>query len=192
MSWQGAVLLLRAAVVASVLLALVAPARAAELDWQAPAPCPDTDELRFRVERAIGMPLSHAAELSFVVRARATERGYEASIDVLDATARRRTLSAAACPELVDMVTVTVALALGADVSLEPSETKHAASAPQLVSPAPAEPALVTLPTSLEATPSDATSPDEAQAPAHARWLPGLALWLLADSGSLPKAGGGL
>lgn len=172
----------------ALLLGIALPTRAAELDWQAPPPCPDSDEVRFRVERAIGMPLSHAAALRFIVHARRAERGYEASIDVQDARARRRTLSAAACPELVDMVTVTVALALGVDGSLPPDEPApasvqtSASSAPP--PPTVSAPAAAALPGAADT----ASSPREH---AGAAWSPGLALWLLADSGSLPQPGGG-
>ena len=44
------------------------PASAAELTASGPAACPDVAELSFRVERAIGMPLAHAAPLRFDVR----------------------------------------------------------------------------------------------------------------------------
>src|SRR5688572_25043418 len=90
---------------------------AAELDWRGPATCPDAAELRFRVERAIGMPLSHAAPLRFEVEAVPSPRGYVARVDVdsgPEPTIRQRELVAADCSRLADMVTVTVALALGA------------------------------------------------------------------------------
>lgn len=172
---------------------LATPAHAADLEWSAPAACPDSDEVRFRVERAIGMPLSHAAPLRFVVQAGATARGYAASIEVADARQRRRTLVAAACAELVDMVTVTVALALGADGSGAADE--WGAASPPVVAEAGTN--AVPISGSADRAASEARSPDSEPVGgdstlARTAWSPALALWLLGDSGSLPRPGGGI
>jgi hypothetical protein len=175
---------------------LAADARAAELDWRAPEPCPDIDELRFRVERAIGMPLRHAAPLRFVVNAEASGRGYTASIDVEpspDATARRRALAATECSELVDMITVAVALALGADAPVESADAPvETADAPVETAPA----ARVAAPPDGGAAPLDPTTDAAAEGDRAARsgapWSPALALWVLGDTGSLPRPGGGV
>jgi hypothetical protein len=69
--------------VAGLVLCLsAARASAAEMDWRAPASCPDAAELRFRVERALGMPLSHAAPLRFQVEVDRAARGYVAQVEV--------------------------------------------------------------------------------------------------------------
>src|SRR5688572_8584927 len=109
---------------------LASPASAAELDWRAPAACPDADELRFRIERAIGMPLRHAAALRFAIQAQAAQPGYTAHVDIAGTSGRRRTLAAAGCSELADMVTVSVALALGISGSFTADGAPPAAAPP--------------------------------------------------------------
>jgi hypothetical protein len=169
---------------------------AAEVDWRGPARCPDPDEVRFRIERAIGMPLSHAAPLRFDVRAQPVARGFMASIDVQASSGsrtRQRALVAADCGQLAEMVTVAVALALGAALddseqleesrldalqgadAAAPSESSSAAVRDADAAPAPRDGAE-------EIRPSEA---------AAAAWQPGVSFGLVADAGSLPKPGAG-
>jgi hypothetical protein len=172
------------------LMVQVTSASAAEVDWQAPAECPDVEELRFRVERTIGMPLSHAARLRFVARAAPSSGGYRAHVVIEGASgeARRRELTAPDCSALADLVTVTLALALGV-ADDEPLDAAAPAPAPPdtpLTAPRPSvEAALLGRDRAALAPASEA--PDDARA-----WRPGLSLWVLGDSGSLPRPGAGV
>ncbi|HTV18433.1 MAG TPA: hypothetical protein VMG12_07175 [Polyangiaceae bacterium] len=159
----------------SLVLGLAAArASAAEVEWRGPAACPDAEELRFRIERAIAMPLSHAAPLHFRIEAERSAEGYGARMDV-DAgprePTRRRVLTAPDCAQLADLVAVTAAIALGA------SESDEALAPADAAPPAPPAPVIVAAPASASSAPP---------------WSPELALWFLADAGSLPHAGTGL
>jgi hypothetical protein len=198
--WTARVGWFAIAVLGLASLLIPSGARAAEIEWRAPEHCPDADELRFRVERAIAMPLTHAAKLRFRVTAAPSGSGFAARIEVATGQAsgaRERVLTAAACNELADMVTVAVALALGAD----PNAIGAGAATPADTSPVTVtEVAANDGRSGLESASAAASdygpvgggSPiDTAEgAPAAQRpgdgWRPGLALWLLADSGSLP------
>lgn len=168
---------------------LAPPARAAELDWRAPAACPDADELRFRIERAIAMPLRHAAALRFVIEVQAAQPGYTAHVDIAGTSGRRRTLTAAGCSELADMVTVSVALALGVGGSFTADQ------APPAVAPPPAGQSRTPQHTRAEASatamqqPAADAIPSGDEPRAAAGWSPGFSLWLLGDTGSLPQPG---
>jgi hypothetical protein len=52
----------------SAIAAWPEPAWAAEITWDAPAGCPERDAVRWRVEEALGMPLSRAAALKFAAK----------------------------------------------------------------------------------------------------------------------------
>jgi hypothetical protein len=198
----------RFACCASLTLALlVAPtgaARAAEVDWRAPARCPDAEEVRFRMERAIGMPLAHAAPLRFTVTAEARGARYLASVEVTpspDAAEHRRELTASSCTELVDVVTIAVALALGhADAApgadAAPDLTATARPGPGLARAAavgarsePSPPAPAPQP---NGSALDTAEHGMQSGGTRARWSPGIGVWLLGDSGSLPEPGLGL
>jgi hypothetical protein len=193
-----------------MVLGLVATgASAAEVEWRAPAACPDAEELRFRIERAIGMPLSHAAPLRFQIEAERSAEGYGARMDV-DAgprePPRRRVLVASDCSQLTDLVAVTAAIALGASDpgeglspagSAAPSEpadaVSHAAAAsPAITSSADGAGASAPL---IAGSSSGATPADElglaALESSSPPWSPELSLWFLADAGSLPHTGAG-
>jgi len=192
-----------------VLGLLATSASAAEVEWRGPAACPDAEELRFRIERAIGMPLSHAAPLRFQIDAERSAEGYRARMDV-DAgprePPRRRVLTASVCSQLTDLVAVTAAIALGASdpgEGLSPaagasptgpgSPATASSSASELASAADragASAPLVGASSSSGATPADelgAAALESSSPP----WLPELSLGFLADAGSLPHVGAG-
>jgi hypothetical protein len=202
---------------ALLLMPLYVPSRAdaAELDWRGPETCPDAEEVRFRIERAIGMPLSHAADLRFEVRAEASPRGYAARIQVDEGpgTARReRALAAVDCTRLADMVAVAVALALGADADAgspvgtagaaagaggagEPLGSQSGAdgSVNGAASSGAAQAGQGVLGKSDMATGAEATqSGADAAAPSPRSLWPALSVWFLADTGSLPQPGFGV
>ncbi|HTV20150.1 MAG TPA: hypothetical protein VMG12_15810 [Polyangiaceae bacterium] len=204
----------RGGLVVGVLLSLARTGAAAEVDWRGPEHCPDSDDVRFRIERAIGMPLSHAAPLRFDVRAQHAARGFVASIDVhpsSGAATRQRELAAAECGQLADMVTVAVALALGADVDFEPDGVADAH--PKAASSN--EPAESTTVASDAGASVGAMSPavtgraheaaadgardggivdavaTSAAAGSALRWQPGVSLGFVGDAGSLPNPGVG-
>jgi hypothetical protein len=174
---------------------LAAPARAAEVDWRAPDPCPDAAELRFSIERTIGMPLSHALPLHFDVQAERSAEGYVARMDVAGAppeAPRRRVLVASDCSRLADLVAVTAAIALGEDAA-----TGDAEAAPGFTHTEGARSEAASLPLVTEALPhgvADQPEVDElasSSEPAPA-WSPAFSLWFLADAGSLEGPGAGL
>jgi hypothetical protein len=184
-----------------LVLLRVSAASAAEIDWRAPAECPDAEELRFRVERAIGMPLSHAARLHFEARAVPSARGYDARvvIETETGTTRARELTAPDCAGLADMVTVTLALALGAsDVALDGSDAGGLAAmaatrdVAKEAGPA-AEPSVPAVVASASPAGDAAAQGDASPASgATSSWWPALSLWLLGDGGSLPRPGVGV
>lgn len=194
--WRAAAL-----VGAALVAGLAAPgvAQAAELSAHGPAACPDVAELTFRVERAISMPLGHAAPLRFAVRFEAEAAGYAAQLEVAGGQsvewAAARRFSAADCSRLGDAVGLAIALALGAQASLDPA----AADAPVAPAAVVQSPALTSQPESARpvldapAAPGlrDEPMPALADSP-EPTLLPVLAAALIADSGSLPAAGLGL
>jgi hypothetical protein len=177
-------------------------ASAAELDWRGPAVCPDAAELRFRIERAIGMPLSHAAPLRFQVRVEPSARGYVARVEVeagQGSTPRRRELAAADCSRLADMLTVMVALALGegtAQTAVGENGAPEGSGADSTPAAAPVQAEGNRKHTALGAGSASSTELNERSAPPAARsaspWWPALSLWFLGDTGSLPRPGTGL
>jgi hypothetical protein len=93
-----------------VVVAQAAAARADDFVWQAPASCPDADEVRARIEHRLGMPVDgsvHGIEVAIAV-----ERGqYVAHIDTRSVTVANgpRVLTSPHCDELTDAVAVIVA-----------------------------------------------------------------------------------
>jgi hypothetical protein len=192
------------------LMGLCRSGAAAEVDWRAPESCPDPDEVRFRVERTIGMPLSHAAPLHIDVHAQRTPRGFTASIQIEegsgDAT-RQRALAAAECGQLADMVAMAVALALGAgvgdDAAAEAAEaggtagTQPTEGADRTELPPDATAIAASLAARVASTGSAASTRRDAVTDAgasrsiessRAPWRLGGSLGLSGDSGSLPAA----
>ena len=171
------------------------PASAAELTASGPAACPDVAELSFRVERAIGMPLAHAAPLRFDVRFAGEAAAFTARLAVepsdLSAPRSERMLGARQCGELADAVAVAIALALGTQPAAQETgvadapETSASTAAPALV----ASSAPTTTPAS--AAPDVARS-ESAIAESDAGLTPALAVSVVGDAGSLPGLGLGL
>jgi hypothetical protein len=182
-------------VIAIAVCGLAAPARAAEVDWRAPDPCPDAAELRFSIERTIGMPLSHALPLHFEVHAERSAEGYVARMDVAGTppeAPRRRVLVASDCSRLADLVAVTAAIALGEDAATSDAETSPGFTPTERARSEATSPPLLT-----EAAPrgvADRPEVDElasSSEPAPA-WSPAFSLWFLADAGSLERPGAGV
>jgi hypothetical protein len=178
-----------AAVATGLLASAAASAQAAELSAAGPAECADAEELEFRVERSIGMPLRDADSLSFDVLMEQVGSGHRARIDVRkkgsDAVTMQRVLLASDCDKLASAISVAVALALGASQasvpgaeSLEPagSDIEAASGAPAAAS-ASSE---VVLPESAQSSLPETAAPDPALVPA-------ISLWMLGDVGSLPS-----
>lgn len=93
-------------------LALVLVASAASADtgfvWEAPASCPDGEDVRARIERRLGAPLElHGIEVA-ITRAGNT---FVAHVDTRSVTVANqiRTLTSTRCDELADAVAVVVA-----------------------------------------------------------------------------------
>ena len=121
--------------------AAAASARAADLTWKAPAGCPESDALRWRVEEALGTTLAEAAPLHFSakVEQKTAKRwvvGLDVTSDSSENEAQHRELEAPSCDELVQAVSVAIALALGAD----PAKPEPPALEPKPLPPEPPAP----------------------------------------------------
>jgi len=89
--------------------------------WEAPAPCPDADDVRDRIERRLGMPIDGSVH-GIEVEIERQRSGFVARIDARGVTLGNgiRTLTSARCEELADAVAVVVArLATEARVQAE-------------------------------------------------------------------------
>jgi hypothetical protein len=157
------------------------------------------------------MPLSHAADLRFEVRAEASPRGYAARIEI-DAgpgsERRGRALAATDCTRLADVVAVAIALALGADADAgSATGTAGEAAAGELTGPESGADRRGKGAASAGASRGDGGASGksdmaagaevnergaEAAAPSPKSVLPALSLWFLADTGSLPRPGLGV
>jgi hypothetical protein len=186
---------------------LVRPARAAELVVTGPALCPDTAELAFRVERALGTPLASAALLRLRVRFEAAGgAGYRArlAVESPDGTlpGSERELNARECGPLGDAVAVAIALALGASEAereaspgSEPAARVQSARVPsgsvasgeRALGDEPASPPSRAAAALEQAAPSDEPAADE-----RATFTPALTVSAVGDVGSLPGAGVGV
>lgn len=177
-------------------LVSVSPAAASELSWQGPAECAAGEQLRFAVERALGMSLERASRLNFEVRAELSSSLASARLRVITpeaasagdaaAVAKERVFAAPDCSKLVDTLAVAVTLAI-------------ASSAPEgsELAPASARSSSVALPPAPTTTP--AASPDsldggeahgdEAHGDESVR--PSVLFALVGDSGSLPSPAAG-
>ena len=159
-----------------------APARAAELRLEQPAPCVSVDELSFRVSRALGQPMERAPGPAFAVQVRQDARSFHARLEISAAGSNPsglRQLDATSCEELNDALALAIAIALGS-------------SATPAVAPAAEEPATAAAPAlpAQPEPPSDASVASPSSA-AHAPLHAALAAALIADTGSLPSAGFG-
>jgi hypothetical protein len=168
---------------------------AAEVTWHGPSSCPDAAELRFRVERSIGMPLSHAAPLRFEVVAAPSAQGFVARVATHPAggqAARERTLAAPDCSRLADLVAVTLALALGADAAEATGAGAALGSAEPATTAVPESSANTWTAAAARGDSAAVAADAEPKAPSGAGargWHPGVSLWLVGDSGSLPEPG---
>jgi hypothetical protein len=177
-----------------VLVGWLAPAgvQAAELRARGPAPCPDTDDLRFRVEEALGMPLERAAPLHFDVLFERSARSFSAKLRITanapSRAPKQRLLEADDCSELADAVSIAIALALGAhEPASDPAAHPDPPAAPAVTS-APAAPALgvpVTAPAAQDAPTGTADRK-------RWGWWPELSVAVVFDSRSLPAPSWGL
>jgi hypothetical protein len=152
-------------------------ARGLELDVAAPAACA-TEELAFRVERALATPLSAISGPGFRVRIEASALGFAGQIDG-PATGQRR-VTATTCEELIDTLALTLVLAIG-QLNADPGGAGDIAE----VSTPPAA-------ASQSAPDSDepVMSPNDDGQSAEPHWALGAALQ--GDTGSLPALGVGM
>jgi hypothetical protein len=175
---------------------------AAELWVTGPAACPDAGDLAFRVERSIGVPLAQSAPLRFSVVFEAPvppETRYTARLSApgpeRSAVTPSRAIHARDCGRLGDAVSVAIALAIRspdatAASATEPDETHSAStSVSGSVSATSRSPAEANPPAAMDRSASEVGA---AEATASDALAPALAAFLLADSGSLPRAGVGM
>jgi hypothetical protein len=169
---------------------LAQAASSAELSWQGMVGCPDREELVYRIERALGGPLARSAPLHFEVQVAPSRSGVEARLNVTGGATqadKERVVSAPDCDKLVDAVALTVALALGA------AEPEAHADGKESVLSTTAGPQTSTAEVTSQASANDLpVSDDGTQAGSEEHGVgptPGVSLWLIGDTGSLPSAG---
>ncbi len=180
----------------------VRTANGADLNYQAPAACPDRGELSFRITRALGKPLEDASATRFEVAVRAIPSGFGATLRVETAEGgalgtpapegglKERYLQAEDCSQLIDAVSVAVVLALGAleRGAAENTADRAADDAALEGSPSAASSS------ARDDTTSSAAVRDDPKQPTLPRSdfttvRPGVFIWMLGDVGSLPSAG---
>jgi hypothetical protein len=157
-------------------LGLASPARAAELSLAGPATCSDVDELRYRVERALGSALTEAPPLELDVTIAERGRGLSATLRVRDeagAAPSERRLEAPDCAHLLDALSVVIVLAIDRVRAREQAEPEPEPATPAATEPAPSAPDA-----SRERVEESVT-----RAPS---WRPSVRSWLAGDYGSLP------
>lgn len=131
--------------------------------WQAPATCPDGEDVRARIERRLGTPLElHGIEVSITRDGTA----FVAHVDTRGVTVANqiRTLRSARCDELADAVAVVVA---------------RLASEWRRVAVPPAAPRV------------EAVAVDEVVSPPPRRWGYGIHAMALSGIGTVPRVGVG-
>jgi hypothetical protein len=152
--------------------------RAAELSLAGPPACSDRDELRFRVERALGSSLEAAPALELSVTIEGVRKGYSGRLVVREATAgsgpSERKLEASDCSGLLDALSVVIVLAIDR-VRAEEQATKSVAL--PTAEPEPVPSAEVT-------TADEVPRADEGDTSSPLR--PSVLAWLAGDVGSLP------
>lgn len=151
------------------MLAIAAPAAAEPgFVWDAPATCPDGDDVRARIERRIERRIGRALELHGIEVAISRDGDrFVARVDTRGATVANliRTLTSARCDELADAVAVVVA---------------RLASEWSPVAPAPSSIAAVR-----------AIAIPVEHHPASARWGGGMRAMALSGVGAMPRVGVG-
>jgi hypothetical protein len=171
-----------ASVALAALVVVAAPAvHAAELTLSGPGTCRDRDELIFRVERALGAPLSAAPPLELAVTIEQRARGHAARLSVrdgADAAPSERTLEAADCARLLDALSVVIVLAIDRVRAEE-----HAPAEPESVAPPVPASTAPSIPDAVVAQRPDSST---------ASWRPSAHAWLAADVGSLPNVAPGV
>jgi hypothetical protein len=173
-----------------VLVTLAPRARALELEFSRPSPCP-SDEIAFRVQNAIAQPLANIVGPTFHVNIERVATGYVGRVDAArpdgDAIApRERRVSAASCDELVDTLALTLVLAIAgqreASAASSGASTAPAVAAGDSFAP---EAAPSALPANEAIAPKKASSADsDARLAAFAA--------MVGDAGSLPAFGLGV
>ena len=171
-------------------LVSVSPAAASELSWQGPAECAAGEQLRFAVERALGMSLERASRLNFEVRAELSSSLASARLRVITpeaasagdaaAVAKERVFAAPDCSKLVDTLAVAVTLAIASSAP-EGSELEPASAGASSVALPP--------PTTTPAASPDSLDGGEAHDDESVR--PSVLFALVVDSGSLPSPAAG-
>jgi hypothetical protein len=134
-------------VLVAVLAALSAPrhALASELIWEGPAECAASDQLRFAVERALGVPLERASHLIFEARVEISNSVASARLRVTPpgeaAATKERVFVAPDCSKLVDTLAVAVTLAIASFTTAASVLDAGATESSNGILPLPAEPA---------------------------------------------------
>lgn len=100
------------------------PTPVVELSWEAPATCPDADDVRAAIVELVDRPLGGDRERTLRVRGVITQREGTFGLDLVVTSATgesSRSFTASRCDELVGPTAVVVALAVDPRIDLQPS-----------------------------------------------------------------------
>ncbi len=183
-------------------------AQGAELDYQAPAGCPDQAEFRARVERTLQRPLDAVGPLArFQITIGPVLQGYELAVtSEVRGERGTRVLAGPDCNSVADAGALSIAMALSSATTepsstTEPSATEPSATEPERRAAARGDPPVRDVPSApassavavAPAVPSAEQTPDRvalAEPPAPPQNT--LALQLLGDYGALPRMSPGV
>lgn len=174
----------------AAVLVMSRPVAASELSWQGPPECAAGEQLRFAVERALGVPLERASRLEFAVKAEVSSSVASARLRVVTpnavgaeaadaaAVAKERVFVAPDCSKLVDTLAVAITLAIASAAPAGSEIEPGAAASPSIAVAAPAKPPAATAP----------HAPDELDPiDGDGGVRPSVLFALVGDSGSLPS-----
>jgi hypothetical protein len=167
---------------------------ASELSWQGPPECAAGEQLRFAVERALGVALERASRLEFEVKAEVSSSVASARLRVVTpnavgaepadgaAVAKERVFVAPDCSKLVDTLAVAITLAIASAAPAGSESEPGAAASPSIAVAPPAKPPpAATAPP----TPDELDELDPVDGDGGVR--PSVLFALVGDSGSLPS-----
>jgi hypothetical protein len=162
-------------------VAVCSGARASELRIDGAVDCADRGQLLFELERALGKPLGAAGNLAFDVQVETSPGRASARMSVrapAAATVSERTLNAADCPRLLEMLAVAISLAIDG--------SEHAASAPRGDGAAPPQVLPIQGAASSVTTPAATEAPTGTASEVRGGPRPRASAFIAGDVGSLP------
>lgn len=123
----------------ALVIALAAPAAGLQLDWQAPAGCPDQAGVRGRVAAMLAAGVIEGSDLAATGRVSAASEGWRLELELVRAGgSERRSLGDSDCAALADAAALMIAVAI--DPLARPPEVVVPAPVVELVPPVVAVP----------------------------------------------------